>query len=239
MRAQLDGVLLIDKPQGLTSHDVVQRVRRILGIKAVGHAGTLDPLATGLLVLLIGKATKLSQYLMGLNKVYVGTLRLGQTTDSYDSDGSFVEQKSCEGVTQASFSAALESFVGDQYQIAPMFSARKVNGVALYKLARQGKEVEREPRFIRISRLTLKYFQLPDAQVEVRCSKGTYIRSLAHDLGQKLGCGAHLIQLRRTGVGHLSIKDAITLETLAGLSSEALAARLIATHVAVPETSVI
>lgn len=148
---QLEGVLLIDKPQGLTSHDVVDRVRRKLKIKRVGHAGTLDPGATGLLIILVGKATKLSQFLMSLSKVYEGTVVLGKETDSQDSDGEVVAEKPVPELTEEDVLKYMAQFKGDQYQTPPMYSAKKINGVPLYKMARKGKEVEREPRFIRIS----------------------------------------------------------------------------------------
>lgn len=194
------GILFLDKPQGITSHDVVDRVRRALGLKRVGHAGTLDPMATGMLIILVGQATKTSQFLMGLDKTYVGTLKLGENTDSHDADGQITQTRPVEGITADKVNEVMMTFIGDQYQTPPMFSAKKQGGQTLYKLARKGIEVEREPRFIRINKLTVQKIHLPYADFEVTCSKGTYIRTLAHDIGEKLGCGAHLTALRRTAI---------------------------------------
>jgi tRNA pseudouridine55 synthase len=208
-----EGVLLIDKPTGITSHDVVDRVRRKLKMKRVGHAGTLDPLATGLLIILVGKATKLSARLMGLDKEYVGTIEFGKRSDSYDIDGEILETLDVpESITAERIQEEMNAYIGDQYQTPPMFSAVKIKGVPLYKHARKGKEVAREPRFIRVSSYTLNSWESPKAAFYVYCTKGTYIRSLAHDVGQKLGCGGMLIQLRRTASNNLSLKDAVTLE---------------------------
>src|SRR6187431_100035 len=181
---ELDGILLVDKPREHTSHDVVARLRGKLKMKRIGHAGTLDPMATGLLIILVGKATRVSQYLISLDKEYEGTIELGKVTDSQDAEE---EVKS-----------AIKTFFGDQYQIPPMYSAIKIDGVPLYKSARKGVEVEREPRFIRVMSWEITRFGLPRFDVRLRCTKGTYVRTLAHDLGQKLGCGAHLAALRRT-----------------------------------------
>lgn len=229
-----EGILLIDKPQGLTSHDVVYRVRRAFGMKRVGHAGTLDPMATGLLILLIGKATKVSQYLMGLNKTYTGTLRLGQTTDSHDAEGTLLEEKPFSGITQEQVLQAMQGLKGDQYQTPPMFSAKKIDGVPLYKHARKGREIERPARFIRVSRFDLTHMALPHVGFEVHCSKGTYIRVLAQDVGQALGCGAHLSALRRTDIAHLSLNNALTLDTLQSCSRDALVQHLLPAYDAVP-----
>lgn len=230
----LEGVLLIDKPSGCTSHDVVDRVRRKLGMKRVGHAGTLDPLATGLLVILVGKATKLSQYLMSLGKVYEGTLKLGETTDSQDSDGELQETKEVPQLSQDIVSDVMKSFLGDQFQTPPMFSAKKIKGVPLYKLARKGETVEREPRFIRISSFDLLSFDSPFLTFRVACTKGTYVRTIAHDFGQKLGCGAHLTMLRRTKTDRFDIQDAITLDDLETLRPLELKQRLIPMYRAAP-----
>lgn len=208
-----EGVLLIDKPTGITSHDVVDRVRRKLKMKRVGHAGTLDPLATGLLIILVGKATKLSSRLMSLDKEYEGTVEFGKTSNSYDIDGEIVDiQDVPESITAEIIQEQMNIFVGDQYQTPPMFSAVKIKGVPLYKHARKGKEVPREPRFIRVSKYSLNSWNSPLGEFYVYCTKGTYIRSLVHDVGQKLGCGGMLVQLRRIASNNLSIKDAVTLE---------------------------
>jgi len=231
---ELEGVLLIDKPSGITSHDVVDRVRRILRMKRIGHAGTLDPLATGLLIILVGKATRLSQYLMSLDKEYEGTIKLGETTNTQDADGEIVATRPLPELSEADLNRAMGEFIGDQYQTPPMFSAKKLAGVPLYKLARKGKEVEREPRFIRISQFELLRFALPELHIRVRCSKGTYIRTLAHDLGEKLGCGAHLSALRRTATDRFSVADAATLEEFSSWDFATTRQRLLSPHEAAP-----
>lgn len=231
----LDGILLVDKPKGPTSHDVVDRLRRKLKMKKIGHAGTLDPNATGLLIMLLGKATKVSQYLMSLDKEYIGRLEFGKETNTYDAEGDvMVERPIPEGFNAEGLNEVLATFMGDQYQTPPMFSAKKVDGVPLYKLARKGKEIEREPRFIHISTLQTRSFELPYADVFVRCSKGTYIRSLAHDIGEKVGCGAYLAELRRTASDRFSIDDAVTLEKIEEMSLIEIRRRLIPIYQAVP-----
>lgn len=230
----LNGILLIDKPAGCTSHDVVDRVRRKLGLKRVGHAGTLDPLATGLLVLLVGKATSASQYLTNLNKIYEAAIHLGKTTDTFDADGSVVSEAPVPDFSKDVILETFQSFKGDQYQIPPMFSAKKVNGVPLYKLARKGQTVEREAKLINISDIELQSFDSPIIRCVVKCSKGTYIRTLAHDIGQKLGCGAHLAELRRIGSGDLDISNAIRLDTLQALSLSEIKNYLIPPYKAIP-----
>lgn len=233
-RKELDGVLLIDKPSDHTSHDVVARVRRKLNMKRIGHAGTLDPMATGLMIMLIGKATKISQYLISLDKAYEGTVELGKVTDSQDADGEVLETRPVPPLTEAQVKTAMASFLGDQYQTPPMYSAIKIDGVPLYKSARKGVEVEREPRFIRVMSFELTRFGLPRFDFKVRCTKGTYIRTLAHDLGQKLGCGAHLAALRRTSTDKFDISQAITIEQLEALSLPEIEKRLIPVHEAAP-----
>lgn len=224
----LDGALLVDKPAGLTSHDVVDRVRRHLGIKKVGHAGTLDPAATGLLILLLGRATKLSDQIMGGDKVYAGTIRLGETTNSYDADGEVTAHGEIPAdLALQKLNELAAAFLGDQLQTPPMVSAVKVKGVPLYKLARQGKEIEREPRLIHVYSFRFSRYDAPLAEFRLACTKGTYVRSIAHDLGQKLGCGAHLFSLRRLASGRLRIEDATRLDELLALSSAALTARLV------------
>ncbi|MFP4069091.1 MAG: tRNA pseudouridine(55) synthase TruB [Opitutales bacterium] len=235
MTEEPEGILLVDKPQGITSHDVVARCRRIFHIKKVGHAGTLDPMATGLLVILIGKgATKVSQYLMSMDKEYVGTVKLGVETDSQDADGEVVAERPVPALTKGEVKALMKTFLGDQYQTPPMFSAKKVQGQTLYKLARQGKTIEREPRVIRINRFEMTGFDLPYVSFVVGSSKGAYIRTIAHDLGEKIGCGGHLCELRRTGVGSFRIEKANTLDELAELSPTSLRRELIPVKQAVP-----
>ncbi|MGJ8651901.1 MAG: tRNA pseudouridine(55) synthase TruB [Opitutaceae bacterium] len=229
-----EGILLVDKPQGITSHDVVARMRKVFRIKKVGHAGTLDPMATGLLLIMIGKATKVSQYLMSNAKEYTGTVHLGIETDSQDAEGEVVAEKPVPELTKEEVLAEMKTFMGDQYQTPPMYSAKKVNGQKLYKLARQGKTVEREARVIHISKYDMTDFDLPRISFDVGCSKGAYIRTLAHDLGNKLGCGGHLCVLRRTVVGKFRIEDANTIEEIQEMSPSVLRKKLIPVNQAVP-----
>lgn len=229
-----EGILLVDKPQGITSHDVVSKMRRVFHIKKVGHAGTLDPMATGLLLILIGKATKASQYLMSMDKEYTGTVRLGQITDSQDADGEMVEERPVPELTEDDVKAQMKTFLGDQYQTPPMFSAKKINGQKLYKLARQGKTVPREPRVIHISRFEMTNFALPEVSFLVGTSKGAYVRTIAHDLGERLGCGGHLNVLRRTAVGQFRVEKSATIEELEAMAPSALRKRLIPVIQAVP-----
>ncbi|MBT3482373.1 MAG: tRNA pseudouridine(55) synthase TruB [Opitutales bacterium] len=231
----LEGVLLIDKPSGMTSHDVVDRVRRKLKMKRIGHAGTLDPLATGLLIILVGKATKLSQYLMSLDKVYEGTITLGVATNTYDAEGEVMTTIPVPELTMDEVSKTLGSFMGDQYQTPPMFSAVKIDGQPLYKLARKGVEVEREPRFIRISKFEATRFESPEIDFTLNCTKGTYVRTLASDIGEKLDCGAHLSSLRRTASDRFHIKDSITLEAFREADRETISKVLIAKNDALPD----
>lgn len=228
------GILLVDKPQGMTSHDIVARMRRVFKIKKIGHAGTLDPMATGLLLILVGKATKASQYLMSTDKTYAGTVKLGEITDSQDAEGEVVATKPVPELTETEVAEAIKTFLGDQYQTPPMYSAKKINGQKLYKLARQGKEVEREPRVIHVSRYEMTQLDLPEISFLVTCSKGTYVRTLANDLGERLGCGGHLCALRRTAVGQFSIEDANTLEEIENMNSATLRLKLIPITQAVP-----
>ncbi len=207
----LDGALLVDKPPGLTSHDVVDRVRRRFGIRKVGHCGTLDPNATGLLVLVLGAATRLSEKLMGSDKVYEGDIKLGESTDSYDADGQLTGSLPVPPMTLDELNEAARSFVGDQQQVPPMVSAVKLGGVPLYKLARKGQEVERKPRLIHVYSFRLTAYTEPVAHFRIACTKGTYVRTIAHELGQKLGCGGHLLTLRRLASGRLDVADAAPL----------------------------
>lgn len=230
-----EGILLVDKPSGITSHDIVDRLRRKLKMKKIGHAGTLDPLATGLMIMLIGKATKVSQFLISLDKAYEGTFKLGVETDSQDSDGEVVETKDLpENLSEEIIGAAMKAFLGDQYQTPPMFSAKKINGVPLYKMARKGKTVEREPRVIRINELSLQGWNSPEGRFFMDCSKGTYVRTVFHDLGQKLDCGGHLTSLRRTKINDFSIEGVPTLEEIETMGTGEFQSLLIPVREAVP-----
>lgn len=202
----LNGVLLVDKGQDMTSHDVVAVARRCLGMKKIGHCGTLDPMATGMLILVIGNGTKLSDLLMSEDKEYTGTLTLGSTTNTQDAEGEILEQKPVPEFAKEEINAAFDAFRGDFYQIPPMVSAVKIGGVPLYKLARQGKEVVREPRFVRVYNSEITRIELPEVDFRIVCSKGFYVRTYAHEIGQKLGCGAHLSALRRTRSGHFTLE---------------------------------
>jgi len=209
----VDGILVIDKPAGPTSHDIVDEVRKLLKQKKVGHTGTLDPVATGVLPLVLGKATKIARYLTGGDKGYRATFRLGVTTDTLDGAGQVLEEKPVE-VDEARVREVLESFVGEIQQIPPMYSAKKQDGKRLYELARKGVEVEREPKDVTIYGIDLLECVLPDITVDVRCSAGTYVRVLAQDVGETLGCGGYLHLLRRTAAGPFAESDAVTLDTL-------------------------
>ncbi|MDR3228466.1 MAG: tRNA pseudouridine(55) synthase TruB [Puniceicoccales bacterium] len=230
-----EGILIVDKPTGWTSHDVVGKIRSIFHTKRVGHAGTLDPMATGVLVILVGKATKASQYLMSRDKEYEGTMRFGQVTNTQDADGEIMENNPVpDTLDSATVAAAMLKMEGDQYQTPPMFSAKKLQGVPLYKLARKGEEVPREPRFIHIEKFALLGYEAPDASFRVSCSKGTYVRTIAHDLGRTLGPGAHLTALRRTASGDHRITQAATISELEKLPTAELRKKLIPLWQAVP-----
>ena len=231
---EMEGILLVDKPTDHTSHDVVARLRGKLRMKRVGHAGTLDPMATGLLIILVGKATRVSQYLMSLDKEYEGTIELGKVTDTQDAEGEVLETIPVPAFSEADILTAVKSFLGDQYQTPPMYSAVKIDGVPLYKSARKGEEVEREPRFIRVMSWEITRFALPRLDFRLRCTKGTYVRTLAHDLGRKLGCGAHLAALRRTASDKFHVSQALTLDQINALSLPEIEKRLIAPRDAVP-----
>jgi tRNA pseudouridine55 synthase len=215
-----DGILNLDKPRGLTSHDVVDRVRELTGVRRVGHAGTLDPLATGVLLVCIGQATRVSEYLMAGQKVYRARVRLGISTDTYDAEGRVVASVDPVEVDRAQVEAALARFRGVIEQVPPMYSALKREGEPLHALARRGVEVEREPRRVEISRLALTAWEPPECTLEVTCSPGTYVRALAHDLGQALGCGAHLAGLTRLASGEFRLEDAVTLDAFAQAAAE-------------------
>ncbi|MSU57675.1 MAG: tRNA pseudouridine(55) synthase TruB [Pedosphaera sp.] len=223
----LDGAILIDKPAGPTSHDVVDAIRRKFAIKKVGHCGTLDPNATGLLIIVLGRGTKLSEKLMGDDKVYEGTIKFGEATDSYDADGEITNSLPVPPLALDQLNEEATTFIGDQMQVPPMVSAIKIKGVPLYKLARKGIEVEREPRLIHIYNFRFTAYAEPLATFKLACTKGTYVRSIAHDLGQKLGCGAHLATLRRSVSGKFDVADAKPLDEVLKLSTVELEKRVI------------
>lgn len=208
------GIFLIDKPQGLTSHDVVDIVRRKLKIKRVGHGGTLDPLATGLLVVLVGRATKLFSRMSALDKEYEATLKLGVATDSGDAQGRIVYTGDYQGVSFQDIERAFSKFKGEVFQVPPMISAIRFRGRRLYEWARKGKEVERKARKVNIYSLEIEKLYLPFIDFRIFCSKGTYIRKLVQDIGEELGCGAHITRIRRLRIGPFSIKEAINIEEI-------------------------
>ncbi len=214
-----DGLLIIDKPSGLTSHDVVNRVRRATNIRPVGHAGTLDPMATGVLVVCLGQATRVSEYLLGHDKAYHAKIRLGIETTTDDADGEVVATRGVN-VDRAAVERALALFAGEIQQIPPMYSAIKRDGQKLYELARQGIEVEREARSVIIRSIELRGYQAPDVTIDVQCSAGTYLRSIARDLGAALGTGGHLIELRRMAAGPFTIEQALPLEAFEAAARE-------------------
>lgn len=207
-------ILLIDKQIDWTSFDVVARIRSMFNIRKIGHAGTLDPKATGLLILCTGKLTKSIHEFQNLSKEYIGTIELGAATKSFDSETEVIETKEIGGITSQQIDDVLMSFIGTQKQLPPMFSAIKKNGRRLYKDARKGREVERETRTVHVDAFEMTSLDLPFVHFRVACSKGTYIRSLAHDVGQKLGCGAYLKALRRTKIGPYAVEQAMTMEEL-------------------------
>lgn len=209
---QMFGFLNIDKPLHMTSHDVVAKVRRKLGLRRVGHAGTLDPLASGVLVICVGRATRLSEYVMATTKVYDAQVRLGIVTTTYDAEGEVMRQADASMVTQQEIESVLPQFTGDIQQLPPMYSAVKQNGKKLYDIARQGGEVERKPRPVHIVSLDVTDWDLPDFSLQVTCGSGTYIRSLAYDIGEALNVGAHLSGLRRLQSGQFTIDRAVPLD---------------------------
>ncbi len=222
-----DGALLIDKPAGPTSHDIVEAIRRQFRINKVGHCGTLDPNATGLLVLVLGRATKLSEKLMASDKVYAGKIKLGETTDTYDAQGELVRSLPIPPLTLEELNETAQTFVGDHLQTPPMVSAIKKDGVPLYKLARKGVEVERKPRLVHIFNFRVSAYAEPFADFRVACTKGTYVRALAHDFGEKIGCGGHLFTLRRLVSGTFDVANALEFEQAMQLSPSELQARVI------------
>lgn len=215
------GFLLVDKPVGPTSHDIVDAARRVLHTRKIGHAGTLDPFASGLLILAVGKMTKEISKFVGLDKAYEATLKLGASSDTMDRTGVITEQKDCASVSKETFEKALEGFRGDIDQVPPMYSAKKVGGKKLYELAREGVEIERKPVRVTIHELELVDYAWPVAKIRTRVSSGTYIRALADDLGKALGCGAYLEELRRTKIGNFDVMDAVKKEDIAPQSLRA------------------
>ncbi|HMD88419.1 MAG TPA: tRNA pseudouridine(55) synthase TruB [Anaerolineaceae bacterium] len=213
LKNAISGVLVVDKPIGLTSHDVVQIVRKGTNIRRAGHTGTLDPRASGVLVILIGPAVRLSEYVSASDKRYQAVIRLGTSTDTYDDDGRVVST-SPVNITEAQFEENLMKFVGEIEQVPPPYSAVKVKGHKAYEMAREGEEIDLEPRKIQVYSLELLEWAPPEAVIDVYCSSGTYVRSLAHDLGEALGCGAHLVGLRRTKSGRFTLRDAVPLRRL-------------------------
>ncbi len=213
MPSGMNGIFNVNKPAGMTSHDVVATIRRASQAPRVGHAGTLDPLATGVLLICMGQGTRIAEYLSDHDKKYRARIRLGVETDTYDAAGTVIAEQPVH-VTRDQVETALQGFVGKLSQAPPAYSAIKQAGVPLYKLARQGVEVETAPRQVEIYSIGLLDFAPPEVEIEVHCSKGTYIRSLAHDLGEKLGCGAHITALARTAIGHFTLEDSVGLEPL-------------------------
>jgi tRNA pseudouridine55 synthase len=207
----VEGLLLVDKPRGVTSHDVVDVVRRRVGTRKVGHAGTLDPMATGLLLIGVGRATRLLRFLGALPKTYEGTMRLGVETTTLDADGDVVRETEVD-VTEAQVRDAIRALVGESLQRPPAYSAVKVGGRKLYEAAREGERLEAEPRPIRVDAFDLVSFEAPDAMFRVTCSAGTYVRVLAADVGAELSCGAHLVALRRITIGAYAVDDAVAPE---------------------------
>jgi len=233
LSATPDGVLLVDKAEGMTSHDVVALIRRKLEIKKVGHCGTLDPIATGLLLLTLGRGTKIQDLLMSEDKKYAGTLLLGITTSTQDRQGEIVNQREVPPLDENKIRAAFEKFCGDFYQMPPMVSAIKRGGVPLYKLARQGKVVEREARLVHVYRYGIDQIALPEIDFSVLCSKGFYVRTYVHDIGEELGCGAHLKSLRRLKSGRFDVDRAISVGEIKNASREEILSRILS----LPEVS--
>lgn len=232
----MDGVLVIDKPAGCTSHDIVQRARRVLGLSRIGHLGTLDPMATGVLPLVIGKATRLAQFFRNRDKVYEGRMRLGYATDSYDRTGRQVGEESTSLPDRAELELAFRELTGTFEQIPPAVSAKKVGGVESYKLARKNEQVELQPVEVTVHEFAMLSFDAPYAGFRIHCSGGTYVRSLVHDAGRKCGCGAHVDELRRTASGEFRIEDAVTLDRLTELQAEGrVAEAMVAVETMLPE----
>jgi tRNA pseudouridine55 synthase len=212
----ISGILIINKEAGYTSHDVVAKLRGITKQKKIGHTGTLDPDATGVLPICFGKATKVSELLTNKEKVYVTTLLLGRSSDTQDSSGKIISEGLTAHLTEDEVKSCIKEFIGELSQVPPMYSALKVNGKKLYELAREGKEVDRKPRNIVVQEINILWMDLPRVKMEIKCSKGTYIRTLCHDIGEKLGCGGLMEDLVRTKVGDYTIENSITIDEFAG-----------------------
>ncbi len=210
----MNGVLIVDKPAGMTSHDVVRRLRRVCKTRRVGHSGTLDPMATGLLLVAVGEGTRVVQFLIEGDKTYRATMQFGAGTTTQDAEGEVTHRRPIDHLEDSAVLQACQQMVGESQQVPPMYSAIKINGVALHRLARQGIVIERPSREVHIRYLTVESLMLPQLSFEVQCSKGTYIRTLCHDLGHNLGTAAHLSSLRRLQSGTFDIKEAVTLEWL-------------------------
>ena len=213
MPVEIRGLLFIDKPAGPTSHDIVNRIRQLSGIRRIGHTGTLDPLASGLLIICVGRATRLSEYLADLPKSYLTIIRLGQETDTYDAEGEIIREHPVQ-VTEKQLFEALDQFHGRINQLPPMFSAVKHEGQPLYKYARQGRSVPRSPRTVTIHKIEIENWESPNLELSIDCSSGTFIRSLAHDLGNALQCGGHVASLRRMAIGAHTIDQAVSPDEL-------------------------
>lgn len=224
---EIDGVLLIDKGQDMTSHDVVAVARRRLNTRKIGHCGTLDPMATGLLILVVGKATRIQDLLMSEEKEYEGTLRLGMSTSTQDSEGETLETRPVPELSPTQISDAFSHYRGDFYQMPPMVSAIKKDGVPLYKLARKGMVVEREPRLVTVFHHQIKNIALPDIDFRVVCSKGFYVRTYCHDIGERLGTLGHMAALRRTRSGNFSVNGTLTFQELKEAPAQDILARVL------------
>lgn len=223
----MNGVLIVDKPKGMTSHDVVDFARRRFALKKVGHAGSLDPIATGVLVLLLGTTTKLSAKFMGDDKTYDAILECGIATDTLDAEGKIKEVKDINGLNEEKVKRVFSQFCGEQLQVPPAYSAVKHKGKPLYKLARRGVFIEKEPRRINIKELLINEVKLPFVSFRVCCSKGTYVRKLCDDIGKKLGCGAHMTALRRLKSGEFEIENSVSVNELSKMKPEELQEKLI------------
>ncbi len=222
-----DGLLLVDKPAGPTSHDIVHEIRRRFSIRKVGHGGTLDPQATGLLILLLGRGTKQSRYFISCDKTYEGVMCLGVSTDTQDKEGKILHESPVDGVLADRVEEEMRKRTGDQMQIPPMVSAVKVDGTALYKKARKGEEVERKSRLIHVYEFKMRHFGLPYVEFILKCSKGTYVRTLCSDIGDALGCGAYLEELRRTECGEFGVSESSAFEDIMGMTRDELAAKVV------------
>jgi tRNA pseudouridine55 synthase len=218
-------VLLIDKPYQWTSFDVIKKLRNTIRIKKIGHAGTLDPLATGLLIVCTGKFTKKINEFQDQGKVYTGIIEIGKTTPSYDLETEFDSETAFDKISNEDLDAAVKPLIGNISQLPPVFSAIKIGGERAYKKARRNEEVKMPPREVSVNEFTFTKIELPEIHFEIKCSKGTYIRSLAHDLGQNLGCGAHLKALKRTAIGDFNVQDAYSLDEFIEISKESIEVR--------------